>query len=424
MIVRILYYYYKAIFLAHHIKTRERLADYQNQQFKKLVKNSLAQSPFYQSYLDKPFYDWPIINKSIMMEHFDDINTAKIKKEVALKIALQAEETRDFSPLFNKIAVGLSSGTSGQRGLFLTSPRERDMWAGIMLAKALPNGLKTKERIAFFLRANNQLYKTLNQSKKIQFYFFDLLTNFDEHIEALNAIQPTILSAPSSVLVFLAQQKHRLTIQPKKIIAVAEVLEKNDEKAISDAFHLPVAQIYQCTEGFLAISDKTTNNLIMNEEFLIIEKEWLDENRFVPIITDLLRHTQPIIRYRLDDILIEKKTSGAFTELTTIEGREGDILYGRKDSVNIPIFADTIRQKMASSPMEFEDYRICQYDINNFSIQVFPELLDSSKLIAHLNQLFIQIDCDIPQWHWQTYEKKECHIKQRRIMSTMITRNK
>lgn len=109
--------------------------------------------------------------------------------------------------MIGSIAVGLSSGTSGTRGLFLTSSKERDAWAGIMLAKLLPNGLKQKERIAFFLRANNNLYTTLNKSTKIQFHFFDLVLDFQHHIEHLNQLQPTILSAPASVLLQLARKK-------------------------------------------------------------------------------------------------------------------------------------------------------------------------------------------------------------------------
>lgn len=433
MLVRILYYYYyKTIFLARHLDSRVKLTHYQNNQFKKLVKTTLSHSPFYQDYLHKPFHEWPIINKNIMMEHFDEINTVAIKKSDALRIALEAEKTRDFSPLINHIAVGLSSGTSGNRGLFLVSPRERDAWAGIMLAKILPDGFKTKERVAFFLRANNELYKTINKSKKIEFHFFDLLADFDAHLDQLNKIQPTILSAPSSVLLFLAQQKkNRLTIAPKKIVAVAEVLEHGDEVFISNAFHLPVSQIYQCTEGFLAVSDKTSNRLVMNEEYLIIEKEWLDETRFVPIITDLLRTTQPMIRYRLDDVLVADKTERVFTELTAIEGRLGDVLYGMKDSKMtgeqspkmIPIFADSIRQKMASSPVEFEDYQICQHAINELSIQMVPDLVDKNSLIAHLNQLFIQKGCDIPTWIWQDYEEKKREAKRRRIQSKLEYRD-
>ena len=215
---------------------------------------------------------------------------------------------------------------------------------------------------------------TLNKSKKIQFHFFDLLGSFDEHIKRLNTLNPTIMSAPSSVLRILAENIHRLSIKPKRIVAVAEVLEQADEEFISKAFNLPVSQVYQCTEGFLAASDKVTNSLMMNEEFLIIEKEWLDEHRFVPVITDLLRTSQPIIRYRLDDVLMVKKSNGVFTELSAIEGRLGDVCYGKKGNELLPIFADAFRQKMASNSIDFDDYRICQNSLTEFTIQVFPEL--------------------------------------------------
>ncbi|KGP64118.1 coenzyme F390 synthetase [Legionella norrlandica] len=417
MLARILYYYYKTLYLKYYLNTHEQLIAYQNKKFHSLVQKTLVNSPFYKDYLDKPFHQWPIMNKTIMNHYFDEINTVKIKKSDALTIALTAEETRNFSPLINDIAIGLSSGTSGTRGLFLTSPRERDAWTGIILAKVLPHGLKTKERIAFFLRANNQLYMTLNKSRKIQFHFFDLLHPFEEHLKKINALNPTIVSAPSSVLRLLAQNKNLLTIRPKKIVAVAEVLEQADEEFISKAFNLPVSQVYQCTEGFLAASDKSSNSLVMNEEFLIIEKDWIDEQRFVPIITDLMRTSQPIIRYRLDDVLIAKKSTGVFTELSAIEGRLGDVCYGQKGNEILPIFADALRQKMTSSPINFDDYRICQNSLTEFTIQVFPEINHREELIRHLNQLFINLGCDTPTWLWQPYKTKDNTLKHRRIQS-------
>ncbi|MFI4963057.1 MAG: F390 synthetase-related protein [Legionellales bacterium] len=417
MILRILYYYYKTLYLNKYLDTPERLKAYQKKRFNRLVKKTLIHAPFYKEYLNKPFEEWPIINKHIMMAHFDDLNTLGIKKTEALNCALKAEETRDFSALIKGVAVGLSSGTSGTRGLFLARASERDAWAGIILAKVLPDGFKKQERIAFFLRANSPLYTTLNKSKKIQFTFFDLLGNFDAHLEGLNHLQPTILSAPSSVLLALAHQKKRLTINPKKIIAVAEVLEPSDEAFISKAFNQPVSKVYQCTEGLLAVSDKVSHTLVMNDEYLIIEKEWLDEERFIPVITDLLRTTQPIVRYRLDDVLVVSKEPGICTQLSTIQGRLGDVCYGIMGDTLVPIFADILRHTMASSPIYFEDYQICQESLTDFSIQVSPELEDKDVLITHLNTLFKQKGCAIPNWHWQGFEKKPMDIKRRRIQS-------
>ncbi len=417
MIFRILYYYYKTLFLQRYLKSKEQLEHHQQKKFKLLVRKTLSKSPFYKDYLDKPLEQWPIINKKILMDNFDTINTEGIKLNQALEVALHAEKSRDFSALIGNIAVGLSSGTSNQRGVFLVSSQERSMWAGILLAKVLPSGLRTRERIAFFLRANSKLYMTLTKSKKIQFTFFDLLDDFDSQIEQLNRLQPTILSAPASVLIALAKQKSKLSISPKKIFSVAEVMDESDELIIKNTFDCIVSQVYQCTEGFLAVSDKQTNKLTMNEENIIIEKEWLDEHRFVPIITDLIRTTQPIIRYRLDDVLIEDKSSEVFTQLKAIEGRVGDICYGVKNDQMIPIFADLLRQQMSSSAYLFDDYRICQHDAKTFDIQITPELNNNDKeaLIYHLNDVFNNKDCALPSWNWKPFEFNEKGVKRRRI---------
>lgn len=414
MILRILYHYAKTRFLAKFLSSRQQLSHFQQKQFKRLIKGSLVHCPYYQDYLNKPLDQWPIMDKKTMMENFNELNTVKISKSQALAVALQAEASRNFTPMIADIAVGLSSGTSGQRGLFLVSPKERDAWVGILLAKALPGGLWQKERIAFFLRANNQLYMNLSQHRKIQFYFFDLLDDFNQQIEELNRIKPTILSAPASVLVALAKEKSRLKIRPAKIFSVAEVLDDQDENLIQQAFNCPVSQVYQCTEGFLAISDPS-NRLLLNEEHLIIEKEWLDEHRFIPIITDLLRSTQPIIRYRLDDVLIEERSTGIFTQLSKIEGRVGDICYAQKNNAIEPLFADVLRQHLAAFPNKLDDYQIKQQSINEFSIQVCPEFTHKEALIEHLNQLFDSKHCEKPQWLWEDWVPKEKGAKQRRI---------
>ncbi len=47
----------------------------------------------------------------------------------------------------------------------------------------------------------------------------------------------------------------------------------------------------------------------LNEPYLLIEREWLDreQTRFTPIVTDLWRRAQPVVRYRLNDVLQVKQ---------------------------------------------------------------------------------------------------------------------
>lgn len=118
--------------------------------------------------------------------------------------------------------------------------------------------------------------------------------DFQHHIEHLNQLQPTILSAPASVLLQLARKK-QLMIKPQKIVSVAEVLEPQDQVLIEQAFECRgFTSISMHRRAFLLSVINIPIKSTMNDSLLIVEKEWLDEYRFIPIITDLFRSSQPI----------------------------------------------------------------------------------------------------------------------------------
>ncbi|EMT52432.1 MULTISPECIES: F390 synthetase-related protein [Brevibacillus] len=366
--------------LAKRFHTRQELACWQEKQVQKLLRYVLPRSPFYRERIGSdPLHGWKTISpieKREMMEHFDLLNTAGIKRDEALRIAEEAEETRDFTPKIGEVTVGLSSGTSGSRGIFLVGPDERVRWAGAILAKALPGPLWEKQRVAFFLRANSNLYTSVKR-KRLQFAFFDLLLSLEAHIAHLQQYQPTILVAPPSMLRLLAvaKQEGSLDIRPGKVISVAEVLDPIDEEVIREAFGGPVHQIYQCTEGFLAATC-SHGTLHVNEDILVMEKEYLDEEktRFHPIITDFSRYTQPMIRYRLNDILTERKDpcpcGSVFLALEQIEGRADDIFYfpsakGADGSAERgeglrPFFPDFVRRAVMTASQGIEEYIVRQ----------------------------------------------------------------
>lgn len=322
----------------------------------------------------------PMMDKSLLLQEFAGRNTAGITLEQAQGIALDAEQSRDFSPRLGSLSVGLSSGTSGQRGVFLVSESERARWAGILLAKTLPGSLlrhllsfwRPALGIAFFLRANNNLYQSLN-NRRIRFCFYDLLAPGAQHIARLNQDAPQVLVAPASVLQQLAQaaQAGELRIAPKHIISVAEVLEPGEAQAIGRAFAAPnnpplaVHQIYQATEGFLGYTCEA-GGLHLNETHLHIEKCWLDASRtrFQPVITDFSRTTQLILRYQLNDVLHLApqacECGRAETTLVAIEGRADDILWLKAEPGWVPVYPDLVRRCLMLVEPPLGEYRLLQ----------------------------------------------------------------
>lgn len=343
-------------------------------------------SSFYRDHAEK------IISKKIMMDHFSTFNTKQISKELAFKLALDAEQSRDFRAMLNGVTVGLSSGTSGNRGLFLVSESERLAWCGNILAKMLPKAPWRRQKIALFLRANSTLYEAVN-SKTLSFVYFDLLEDPITLRKKLNAFAPDVLVAPPSMLLMLIG-----SCKPTRVISVAEVLSPIDEKRLESGFQQKIFQIYQCTEGFLGFTC-SHGTLHLNEDLLIIEKEYIDDLRFIPIITDLFRKTQPIIRYRLDDILVEKKIpcpcGCIFQPLERIEGRCDDLLYvALQDGGSKPLFPDFVIRKIVAISEEIEEFEIVQTRLNRWEIYLNPKFRAAVK--AALYELFLQIDCFFP----------------------------
>jgi putative adenylate-forming enzyme len=350
---------------------RAQLLAWQDAQVRRFVRDIRRRSPFYAHHHGgMPPERWrelPIVDKQLMMEHFDELNTVGVTKERALAVALASERSRDFSPMIGDIAVGLSSGTSGHRGLFVVSPRERNGWAGALLGRLLPSPLRP-QRIALFLRANNNLYQALG-SRLISFEYFDLLDPLARHLERLERFQPTIVLAPPSLLRMLAaaHADGRLRHRPAKIVSVAEVLDPVDESFIRARLGGPVHQVYQCTEGFLGISC-AFGTLHLNEDIVAVQKEWLDERlgKFVPIITDFQRRSQPIIRYRLNDILTERREpcpcGSPMLALAGIEGRCDDMFYlpAASGSGWVSVFPDFVRRAVLEADSRIEEYLVRQ----------------------------------------------------------------
>lgn len=367
-------------FLSAFIKTRwvnrwnsrEQLLSYQEREIKKQFEYFQKFSPYFKN---NNLINEIEMNKDFMMENFDELNTVGIKKEKALKIALKNEKIRNFEEKYNGISVGLSSGTSGHRGLFITCEDEQAVWAGTILAKLLPEWSLFWHRIAFFLRADNYLYKSVN-SVVISLKYFDILEDIDIHIAKLNRFQPTILVAPASMLILLGEEKKKgiLKINPQKVISVAEILEEKDSKFIAQCFSVKfVHQVYQATEGFLGYTC-SCGVLHLNEDIIKFEKEYIDEKRFYPIITDLKRTSQPFINYHLNDILVENtepcKCGLLFQRIDKIEGRADDLFkFKNKNNKIINIFPDFIRRCLLFVD-DIREYQVVQVDFNKIEVSV------------------------------------------------------
>lgn len=430
----------------YRFSDRSDLERYQKAKLERFIKSIAVSVPFFSHQKSLNLDELPVMNKETMQRHFSELNRSGIDLDTAMEAGLRAERERDFKPtLACGITVGLSSGTSGRSSVFLANNRERSIWAGTVMARVLSskalrqllNPFSTPLRVAFFLRANSNLYTTV-RSARLHFQYGDLLQPFHNLVERLNMLQPHLLIAPASVLrqFALAQLNGTLAIRPMQIISVAEVLESDDAHYAERAWGTRTGQLYQCTEGFLGFACEA-GRLHLNEEFVHIEPDWLDNEhqRFVPIVTDFTRCTQAFVRYRLDDILqIDPRPClcGRVTRsLTKIEGRQDDVLWlppklncpAQGDSMQA-IFPDVIRRAFLLAQERFVDYRLEQ---NEMVWLVRLEAPDSDKslqrkVLDELAALWRNTHCDAPEVRFAPWTPHSPGQKRRRIRCIMPPR--
>ncbi|MBU2713384.1 F390 synthetase-related protein [Zooshikella harenae] len=417
-------------------KTRAQLLNWQQRQITQHLDWITQHSPFYQAFRGKPLTEFPLMSKSLMMEHFNHLNTRQLDRDQLLACALEAEQKRDFNrSVFGDVTVGLSSGTSGQRGLFLASQAERHCWAGYILGRLLPS-LWTPQRIALLLRANSPLYQTV-QHGHIRFHYVDLTQPLDQWMAGLTAFDPTLLVGSAQALQLCAQEHQALS--PKLVVSGAEVLTPSDRALLAAKFKCPIHEIYQCTEGFLACTQRD-GVMRWNEDIVHIEPHWLtsDKTHFSPIITDFRRRTQPIIRYLLDDVIAAVDEQGDkyngiqrgegkleaigssplfFQAIGSIAGRTGDLLKLPGDNhTSIVVLPDLIYRAVSLISDEPLDYRISQ--VNKDCIQIESEQRHEHIAMA-LQQLFKQLQVDVGQVHFEYRPRPQWQplIKQRRVVN-------
>ncbi len=367
-----------------------------------------AHSPFYQT-----LEDLPVMTKMTWMKDFDRINTVGVSLRDAEAVALTFEREPSMLPFIGNTTVLFSTGTSGNRGIQLTRSHEQSVWTGAVLAKLLPRSIFHSQKIALFLRANSQIYETIN-STKIRFEYFPLGLDLQKQKERLEAYNPDIVVAPPSMLKLMSSWR----IQPQKVISCAEVLSPEDRQLLEQSFQQKIHEIYQCTEGFLGASCEE-GNLHLNEDMVRFEKVWIDEasRRFNVLITDPQRRTQPVVRYSLNDILVEAKgrcpCGSRFTWVERIEGRCDDIFYLVDGTM---VFPDHIRRAVVAASATIEEYRVTQKAADLILIQLkTSEPRDVELVRLSLLDLFKSLTGTIPHLEFSSYDEEPVTSKKRRI---------
>ncbi|MBJ7447060.1 MAG: cell division protein FtsA [Brevundimonas sp.] len=291
----------------------------------------VAATPAIAHLAGQPLDRFPIMQPRELRAGFVDWNTLGLTRDRAEAAARDAEAGSE-GLVAPGVAAGFSTGSSGTPGLFLNSRAERAAYLGHLLARLLTVGdLFSPLRIALCLRADNRLYQDVGRTGRIRFLFVSLGEDPAARFQRLQAFRPDILIGPPHVLAELARrtQSHDQAWSLRRLFYGAEPMGKAERGWIGSVLGARPDPLYQATEGFIAAPCRH-GTLHLNEDVLNIEREPVPgTDRFVPVVTDLRRTSQPMIRVRLGDLLqpLEGRCvcGSPLTATHPVEGRLEDL---------------------------------------------------------------------------------------------------
>lgn len=378
--------YWRTKARAARLRTRAELLNWQSRRLAHFLKEQAPKASAFAELSGLPLTEFPRMDKAALMGSFERYNVPGIS-------AAETWQSHDTTGRIGRLNVGASTGTSGNRGLYLVSDSERYLWLGTLLAKALPDMLRQRYRVAVMLPRGSRLYDAANESGRLALKFFDLTDGLDSQLSSVVGFRPNVLVAPPHALMALAEAD--LDLAPLEVFSGAEVLDPGDRRLIEARFGVTVREIYMATEGLFGVAC-AHGTLHLCEDCVAFE--WEPEGELAaPIITDFTRRTQMMIRYRMNDLLrlseLPCPCGSPLQAVSEIAGRSDDCFEFRSpDGTRIRVTPDIIRNAIVGANPAILDFRAVQTAHNAMTLTMPGESSEHlPKAASALTSLFARL---------------------------------
>jgi phenylacetate-coenzyme A ligase PaaK-like adenylate-forming protein len=352
----------KALWVHHRNSrlTRPQLEAAQLRKFRRLAALVYERSPYYRSIMEARCIDprtcvptdFPVLTKEEVIAHFDDIVTERsiTRSRIADFVSRSTDPCERMDGRYHVLH---TSGTSGTMACFAFS---REAWIHGASQVVRTSSLKLRRRVAFLGAtrghfAGVSLMMAGNDGTNALFFnvrTFDVGRPMPQLIAELNEFQPDAVSAYATVLKMLgeAQERGELRINPSELGSGGESLLPEVKETLERIFKAPVKNGYASSEHlYMAIPLPGAPGLNLLEDDLIFELQ-PDHT----CVTNLFNDVTPLIRYRLDDVLVPEDHSSSpypFRRIREVIGRREDALlfineHGVEDFIHPIIIVELV----------------------------------------------------------------------------------
>lgn len=350
--------------LARRLKTRADVLHWRQDRLERFLRLRIGKVAFYAGSRVSRLEDLPTMDKQTLLANFAAFNMAGVTYEAA-RSTLDRGEDR-----IGELIVGQSTGTSGNRGIFLISEAERFTWLGVLLAKTLPDFPFKRHKVALALPGYGRLYSSAAETRRLAIRFFDLSLGVDCWRDELRKYAPDTIVAPPKVLRAIAESGG---LAPANVFSGAEVLDPFDRAVIEAGFGARVREIYMATEGLFGVGCRL-GTLHLAEDAVAFEWEDASSGLSMPLITDFTRSTQIMARYRMNDLLrLSPKPCACGSPLqavSSVEGRHDDVFRLRNCAGTglVLVTPDVLRNAVVDADRRIQDFRIVQTGENTIDL--------------------------------------------------------
>lgn len=340
--------------LAHRLRTGADVLRWRQARLDAFLREKISRVPFYAGLRARRLEELPIVDKHIVMANFARLNVRGASYD-AVRAALDRGEDR-----IDGLIAGQSTGTSGNRGVFVISESERFTWLGVMLAKTLPDFPFKAHKVALALPGFNRLYASAGETGRLTLRFFDLGLGVAAWRDDLIAFAPDTIVAPPKVLRALVEMT---SPRIANVFSGAEVLDPLDREIIEAGFGVRVREIYMATEGLFGVACPF-GTLHLAEDVVAFEFERVGD-LMTPLVTDFTRSTQIMARYRMNDLLRLSDAAcpcgSPLQRVARIEGRQDDVFHlrGRAGGL-VMVTPDIVRNAVVDADRRIADFRVRQ----------------------------------------------------------------
>lgn len=331
-------------------KTREQMQQLQEEKLRELLLYAWEHSVFYRRTFEKagiqkkqlfglPLSAFPTIDKTILMEHFDELVTAPDLKQAELR-RFDAQEAVNRRPYQGKYHVVHSSGSTGTPGYFVY---DEAAWSRMLLGiirgalwnMSMPQILRLllgRPRILYIAATDGRYGGAMAVGDGIdgvgaKQLYLDIKTPLSEWMESVKRFNPNIIIGYPSAIKILAGLVGRgdVSVRISRVVSCGEPLSHGLRSFLQKTFRCPVVNLYGASESLaLGVETGTEEGLLLFDDLNVIEME-----NGAMYLTCLYNFAQPLIRYRISDHLVLKEPlqGSPFSRAEILLGRNEDLLW-------------------------------------------------------------------------------------------------